>query len=167
MGITDFFAGQDQGKMNWGEANGLWSVANFKIIGVNIMEIFIAQAVDADLKKALNYGVEILIIPHIEKIQKFMHKEGLQAPTISQRPNLDIIGKKIEPNTFVKDPEIAKCTRETFRRGLSLDMRGYTDSSRDDVRSLFWDILNDDYKGYEMIMKLIKSKNWLIAPSTV
>jgi len=167
VAITDIFSGNEQEKINWAEANGLWTIANFKIIGLNIMEIFIPQAQDTELKKALNFGVEMLIIPHIEKIQKFMHKEGLEVPAVPTRTNLDIISKKFEPNSLIKDLEIARCARETYIRGLELDMHGYLNSAREDVRNLIWGILCDDNKGFEAMMKLIKSKNWLATTATV
>lgn len=154
-------------KINWGEALGLWDIVRFKIIGLTITEVFLAQAKDVDLKKSLNLGVEMLIIPHIEKIQKFMHNEGLEVPTVPQRKNLDIVGKQMEPNTYIQDDEIANSIREIYKFGLSLDMKGLTESTRDDIRSLIWDILSDDQRGFDAMIKLHRRKNRLIPPPTI
>ena len=167
MDLTKLFTGQMSNKMNWGEAIGLWDIARFKITGLTISEIFIAQANDTELKDSLNTGIEMLIIPHIEKIQRFMHKEGLQVPSVPQRKNLDIIGKKIEPNTIIEDDEIANNIREIYRFGLSLDLRGLAGSMRDDVRKLIHSILNDDINGFDAMIKLHRKKNWLIPPGTI
>lgn len=168
MDLTGIFTNhQPKDKMNWGEALGLWNIGRFKVVGATISEIFLAQAKDVDLKNSLNLGIEMLIIPHIEKIQNFMHKEGLEVPSVPPRKNLDIIGKQMEPNTYIQDDEIANNIREIYKFGLSLDMRGLSESSRDDVRELIWGILSDDYKGYDAMVKLHRKKNWLVPPPTV
>lgn len=167
MNITGLFSAQPTDKMHWGDALGLWNICRFKVIGMTMTEIFLAQAKDADLKNSLNTGIEMLIIPHIEKIQKFMHKEGLEAPTVPQRKNLDITGKKIEPNSLIEDDEIANNIREIYRFGLILDMRGLSDASRDDVRDIAWEILSEDYRGFDAMIKMHRKKNWLILPHTI
>lgn len=165
--LTSVFSGQQPGKLNWGETLGLWDIGRFKITGLTITEIFLAQAKDSELKNSLNLGIEMLIIPHIEKIQKLLHKEGLEVPAVPQRKNLDVVGKGIEPNTLIEDDEIANDIREIYRLGLTLDMRALSGAIRDDVRELIWDILSDDYKGFDAMIKLHSKKNWLIPPPTV
>ena len=46
-------------------------------------------------------------------------------------------------------------------------MNALAASTRDDVRELIWDILTVDYKGFDVMIKLHRKKNWLIAPPTV
>lgn len=167
MDLKKIFSEQMTEKIDWGGALALWDICRFKVIGMTISEIFIAQAKDIDLKNSLNTGVEMLIIPHIEKIQKYLHKEGLEVPSIPQRKNLDIVGKQIEPNTLIQDDEIANTIREIYRYGLELDMRGITFSLNDDVRELIADILTYDLKGFDAMIKLHRKKNWLIPPPTV
>jgi hypothetical protein len=134
---------------------------------MTMTEIFLAQAKDGELKKSLNMGLEMLIVPHIERIQKFMHSQGLNAPSVPPRKNLDIVGKKIEPNSLIEDDEIANNIREVYRRGLALDMQALVSSIRDDVREVIWDILQEDYRGFDAMIKLHRKKNWLIPPQTV
>jgi len=165
--LTNIFSEQQLNKMNWGEALGLWDITRFKVIGLTLIESYLAQAKDIELKNSINSGVEMLIIPHIEKLQKFMHKEGIEVPSVPQRKNLDIIGKQIEPNTIIQDDEIANSLREVYRLGLNLDMRALTSSIRDDVRNLIWNILTDDYKGFDAMIKLHRKKNWLSPPPTI
>lgn len=167
MDLKKIFSEQMTEKIDWGGALALWDICRFKVIGMTISEIFIAQAKDIDLKNSLNTGVEMLIIPHIEKIQKYLHKEGLEVPSVPQRKNLDVVGKQIEPNTLLQDDEIANTIREIYRYGLVLDMRGITFSLNDDVRELIGDILNYDLKGFDAMIKLHRKKNWLIPPPTV
>ena len=100
----------------------------------------------------------MIIVPHIEKIQGALHSEGAEAPSVPQRKNLDIIGKKIEPNTYIQDDEIANSLREILRLGLNLDMKALTDATREDVRRLVWEILSDDYKGLNNLIKLQEKK---------
>jgi len=165
--LTTIFSSQPPDKLNWGEALGLWNICNFKIIGMTMIEFFLAQAKDQELKKSLNLGIELIIVPHIEKIQQYLHKEGLEVPTVPQRKNLDIIGKNTEPNSFIEDDEIANSLKEIYRLGLSLDMQSLTFAVSDDVSQLIWDIINADYKGYRTILKMFKSKNWVVQPPTV
>ncbi len=165
--LTTIFSSQPPDKLNWGEALGLWNICNFKIIGMTMIEFFLAQAKDQELKKSLNLGIELLIVPHIEKIQQYLHKEGLGVPSVPQRKNLDIIGKNTEPNSFIEDDEIANSLKEIYRLGLSLEMQSLSFAVSDDVSQLIWDIINADYKGYRTILKMFKSKNWVVQPPTV
>lgn len=165
--LTTIFSSQPPDKLNWGEALGLWNICNFKIIGMTQIEFFLAQAKDQELKKSLNLGIELLIVPHIEKIQQYLHKLGLEVPAIPQRKNLDIIGKNTEPNSFIEDDEIANSLKEIYRLGLGLDMQSLTFAISDEVSQLIWDILNADYKGYRTILNMFKSKNWVVQPPTV
>lgn len=170
MSITEIISAKlvkPKEKLNWGDALGLWDVAKFKIIGLTQIEFFLAQVKDNDLKAQLELGIESLIIPHIEKIQGFLHSEGLEVPSVPQRKNLDVVGKKMEPNSYIQDDEIANTLREIYRLGLNLDMKALTDATREDVRGLIWVILTDDYKGFDSMLKLHQKKNWLIAPPTI
>lgn len=170
MGITEIISGKmikTKEKLTWGDALGLWDIARFKIIGLTQIEFFLAQVKDNDLKTQLELGVESFIIPHVEKIQRFLHSEGLETPSVPQRKNLDILGKNIEPNSYIQDYEIANTLREIYRLGLALDMKSLSDSTREDVRELIWEILTDDYKSFDSTLKLHARKNWLIAPPTV
>jgi len=97
-----------------------------------------AQAKDKELQKTLSEGLELLIVPHIEMIQYFMHSDGLQAPAVPQRKNLDIVGNDIEPNTLLQDNQIANTLKEIFRLGLNLDMQSLSYAVRDDVSKLLW-----------------------------
>jgi len=168
MNIKEIITGgQQTEKINWGEALGLWNVARFKIIGLTISEIFLAQAKDAELKKLLNKGIEILIVPHIEKIQKMLHAEGLEVPAVPPRKNLDVVGKQIEPNTYMEDDEIASTLHEIYRLGLPMESNALIGATRDDVRNLIWEILTEDYRGFDKMIKLFRKKNWLSSPPTV
>jgi hypothetical protein len=170
MGITEIVSAKiikPKEKMNWGDALGLWDIAKFKVIGLTQIEFFLAQVKDADLKTQLEIGVENIIVPHIEKIQRLLHSEGLEVPSVPQRKNLDVIGKNIEPNTYIQDDEIANTSREIYRLGLNLDMKALSDATREDVRNLIWTILNDDYRAFDIMIKSQQKKNWLIAPPTI
>ena len=170
MSITEIVSAKlvrQKEKLNWGDALGLWDIGKFKVIGLTQIEFFLAQAKDVDLKAQLEVGVESLIVPHIEKIQAFLHSEGLEVPSVPQRKNLDVVGKKMEPNSYIQDDEIANCLREIYRLGLNLDMKSLMDSTREDVRALIWKVLADDYKGFDTMLKLHQKKNWLIAPPTI
>lgn len=162
-----FSTRQQTEKMHWGEALGLWDVARFKIIGLTISEIFLAQAKDADLKDLLNNGIEFLIVRHIEKIQGLLHAEGLKVPAVPPRKNLDIFGQQIEPNTCIEDDEIANTLHEIYRLGLPLESNALIGATRDDVRNLIWEVFSDDYRGFDKMIKLFRKKNWLISPPTV
>lgn len=165
--LSNLFSNRPPDKLNWGEALGLWSICNFKIIGLTIIEIFMAQAKDPELKQSLSAGLELLIVPHIEKIQQFLHKEGLEVPAVPQRKNLDIVGKEMEPNTMIEDDEIANTLREIFRLGLILDMQSLSFAVRDDVSQLLWNIVSEDYKGFRTVLKIYTGKNWTVHPATV
>lgn len=170
MSITEIISAKlvkPKEKLNWGDTLGLWDIAKFKIIGLTQIEFFLAQVKDADLKVELELGVERIIVPHIEEIQRLLHSEGLEVPAVPQRKNLDVIGKNIEPNSFIQDDEIANSSREIYRLGLNLDMKSLTDATNQDVRDLIWMILTDDYKAYDLMLKFHQKKNWLIAPPTI
>lgn len=67
----------------------------------------------------------------------------------------------------MQNDEIANSLREIYRLGLNLDMKSLTDASREDVRGLIRNILSDDYKSFDSMLKLHQKKNWLIVPPTI
>lgn len=78
------FSDQRKEKLNWGDALGLWDIANFKVIGMTQIEFF-STSKRCWFKNALEHGIEMIIVPHIEKIQGALHSEGAEAPSVPQR----------------------------------------------------------------------------------
>lgn len=167
MSLLTMITPQQTKKINWQGALGLWNIATFKIAGLTISEVFLAQASDTDLKFVLNHGKEKLIIPHIEKIQKLMENEGITAPSVPNRKTLKSIEKILEPNDMITDNEIAIDIYTLMKEGLRIDLEGTTDPARPDVRKLAWDILNEDFKAYENLATLFIKKNWIQTPPSV
>lgn len=149
-------------RLEIGEAAALWYAARTKLIGLSVLEIFLSQAQDLQLKALIQYGMEEVAIPHIEKIQNLLHKEGVEVPSVHQRTNLNLLGKDTGSHVFIKDDEIAISVREILRLALMNEYKGMVDATRDDIMDLFLEMYLNDYKSYREIVKLSKEKHWLI-----
>jgi hypothetical protein len=165
MGITEIITGHSQEKMHWGDGLGLYDIGRNKIIGLATLAIFYQQANDKELKNLIKYGVEKLVIPHIEKIQKTLKEEGLEypnEPAIKEKLNLDV--PNLKPNTLIGDDEISISLRELTRLTLTLETEALRNATRKDVRELLINIFEDDDDAYTEIIKLQKAKNWSDMP---
>lgn len=149
-------------KLDWGEANSLWALARNKLIGLSTLEVYLSQVVDNELKLLIEMGIKKVAVPHIESINKLLHKEGLEIPSMLGRTSLEKIGKNTGNTNFLKDHEIAVSLREIIRLALFLSIRGLENAYRDDVLNLIWDILQDDFQGFKQVIALQKGKNWLL-----
>jgi len=167
MSLLKIVTPQQPRKANWETGLGLWNIAAFKISGLTVMDIFWIQAFDEDLKTILKHGKENIIIPHLERIQEFMEKEKITAPSIPNRKNLQAVQNLLEPNSIWSDNEIAIDICTIMRQGIQIDLLATMDIARADVRKFAWDILCDDYNAYDNAVKLFVKKNWIETPPTI
>ena len=165
--LTTMMTPQQAKKPSWETGLGLWNMAAFKITGLAMVEFFMIQAFDEDLKDMLETAKEKIIIPHIERIQEFMENEKITAPAVPNRKNLQAIQNKLEPNSIFSDNEIAIDICTIIRQGLQIDLAAITDIARPDVRKFAWDIFSDDFKDFDSAAKLFVKKNWIETPPTI
>lgn len=166
MGLMNLLAKDEPTKVEWVEGGILWDVCNYKIQGIPLAEEWLAQAEDKDLKTTINKGIESLIIPHIEKIQNFLKKEGLEAPQMPNRRLKGIDSKAYPKSRILKDADIANGIRSVYRFGINLDMRLLTYGTRSDINEMAKDIMIDDMEEYINTTKLFYTKNWLLKTPT-
>ncbi len=121
-----------------------------------------SQAEDVSLKALIDAGLKKIAIPHIEKIQQLLHKEGVELPSVHRRTNLSIIGRDTGTGKFIEDDEIAISIREILRLSLMQEYEGMVDSTRPDVMDLCAVMYGEDYGGYRKIVELARTKGWLI-----
>lgn len=154
-------------KMVWGSAIALWDTCRYKVAGIPLLDIFVYQAKDLELKRFIEDVINNVTLPHIKKIQGFFQKEGLTAPQVPQRKNLESILGHIEPNAFISDEQIARSLREMLRFGIDVGSRGLIEATRKDVRDLIWEIFSDDSKTSSKLVDLKEKKNWVLKPPSV
>lgn len=169
MDLTRFSPAQQapHEKLTWGSATALWNLCRYKVVGLPMLDIFYLQAGDKELKFLIQFGINHILLPHVQKIQTFFQKEGLTAPEVQQRKTLKNILGHIEPNALISDELIARAMREVLRFGVELGARGLTEAIRADVRALILQILNDDNKALNKLVDLKEKKNWILMPPSV
>ncbi|MDA8336867.1 MAG: DUF3231 family protein [Peptococcaceae bacterium] len=157
--ITNVLPGE---RLEVGEVASLWYICHNKLIGLATLEIYLSQAEDVSLKALIDAGLKKIAIPHIEKIQQLLHKEGVELPSVHRRTNLSIIGRDTGTGKFIEDDEIAISIREILRLSLMQEYEGMVDSTRPDVMDLCAVMYGEDYGGYRKIVELARTKGWLI-----
>lgn len=166
MDLKNVFASQND-KLVWGSAIALWDTCRYKVAGIPILDILWYQAKDLELKRFIKDVTDKITLPHVLKIQKFFQKEGLTAPQVPQRKNLENILGHIEPNVFINDEQIARVLREMLRFGTDVGSRGLIEATRKDVRDLIWEIFTDDNNITNELLMLKERKNWVLKPPSV
>lgn len=154
-------------KLTWGEATVLWNLCRYKVVGLPLLDMFIYMVKDLELKLIIEYGINNNLLPHTRKIQDFFQKEGLTAPSVQPRKNLQNSLGHIEPNVLIIDELIARSMREMLRFGVELSARGLHEVTRNDVQELIWHILTDDRQALNRLVELKKKKNWILIPPSV
>jgi|GEM_PF-6779460 len=140
--------------LNWNSASALWNVAHYKIVGLPMMDFYLDKAEDASLKAMLSYGIDKVLIPHVERIQNMLKEKGLETPSFYQRGKID-------------DHQISRCVREIVKHGLLNEMTALSNVSDNNVRNLLSDIIKDDMAQMSGIIQYKKSKNWLFDPPSI
>jgi hypothetical protein len=125
-----------------------------KVIGLPVLEMLYNEADDSDLRNIIKTGIEKIAVPHIERIQDFLKKQGLSYPSMPDRGRLD-------------NQKIALAIMEILRLVLALEHYGFSAVTREDACELVWDIHKDDKKAFDEIIKLNTQKGWLMNPPDV
>lgn len=153
-GVTNMFSSPDNKKIHWGSAYSLWEVCRYKVIGIPVLDVFLNNVQDEELKHLLQLGINTMVIPHVEKIQKFLKERGLTYPPLPERCSLS-------------DQEIARAIKEIIRLGLTHDMHAFMSTSRNDERNLLKNIMIDDEKAFHKIISISRNKGWLLDPPNI
>lgn len=149
--VINAITSPDEEKIHWGSAYSLWEVCRHKVIGLPILDLLLKEVQDPQLKLAIEMGIESNVIPHIEKIQKFMKEHNLAYPPTPPRGSID-------------DEQIGRAIKEILRLGLNHEIHAFMSTSRNNERDLFWSILSDDRKDFDKIIDLNRKKGWLLNP---
>ncbi|OAT81322.1 hypothetical protein A6M21_00560 [Desulfotomaculum copahuensis] len=157
--IANFIPGE---RLEVGEVASLWYIARNKLIGLATLEIYLSQAEDVSLRTLIDTGIKKIVIPHIEKIQQLLHREGIEEPNVHRRSNLSLIGRDTGTAKFIQDDEIAISIRETIRLSLLQEYFGMVNSTRSDIMDLCTLIYMEDYGAYRSLIELAKKRGWLI-----
>lgn len=150
MGLMNKFSNQSH-KIHWGGASALWDITRHKIIGIPVLDLLHETAQDSDLKKLIRSGTDMVAIPHIKELQEFLEKEQLAYPPMPSRHNID-------------DAQIGLAIAEILRLSLVLDNIAFMSVTRDGLRKLVWDIIEEDKRAFNKIVDLLYEKNWTENP---
>lgn len=153
---------EQEERLNWGEYSCLWRIVIDKLVVLNLYEVYLSQAGDAELRKTLDSAVKKTVIPHIKKINDLLHREGVEIPSMLGRTTLDLTGRDTGNLSFIRDYEIALNMKEHLRTVLLLDFEAIMDAVRNDVMELVWGIFSEDLKAYRDVVNIQKQKNWLV-----
>jgi len=147
--------------LHMGDFMALWDVAKNKIIGLSTMAIYYRQAKDKELKALIREGVDRNIAKHVSDIQKLLQSKGFVFPL---EPNWE---RKFSndsrfaiPLSILDDEEIAISLREIIRLTLSLETEGLRNASDPYVKELLNATLDDDFHGFETLIKLQRIRKW-------
>lgn len=151
-----------KGKIEWGEAAGLWSIARDKLVKLIALETYLSQTTDQELKSFIETHMNGTVIPILEMIIRLLHDQGLGVPSISGRGYLHANARENSDYNWLSDAEIAALVREHLRLVLYVDFEALIDVFRSDLLDLAWDIFARDVQAFRKIIQLQRGKNWLL-----
>lgn len=154
-------------KMEWGEASGIWGIARDKLLKLSLLETYLPQTTDPELKAFIQAIMDETVRPILDNVIGLLHKEGHGVPSISGRGALHIVARQTSDSKSLSDAEIAALVREHLRLVLYVDFEALIDTFRSDLIDLTWDIFAKDMQTFRQMVKLQRKKNWLLASPSV
>jgi len=129
--VINPFANQQEKKIHWGTAFSMWEISRHKVVGIPVLDLFLKHVKDNNLKLLIQNGIDLLAMPHVEKIQNFMKEHDLTYPALPPRDSFD-------------DQQISRAIIEILRLSLLHENYAYMSTTKESERNLIWNIIKDD-----------------------
>lgn len=154
------------GTLNLGEAYWLWDGMGYRHSTIVLLETYITNSNDAELKKVLNHGLHKIALPQLEKIETFLKNEGFTVPTrpITRTKQLPAgrTGKII-----LRDSEILSIVITATQVALDLHANSLGSAYRNDMRELIKSFIYDEIEYLTMLINLGNKRNLMEYPPNV
>jgi hypothetical protein len=152
--------------LNISEVSHLWSEMNYRQVGIIELEIFLNGTNDKDVKDELEYAINKISYPELEKMENILKAEGFTVPIRpTQRTNRQPKGKVSQ--IILSDNEIIELLISSTQIAMNHHIRALTASVRGDIRKLFKNYLMQEIDNLERILKLAIKRSVLKNPPYV
>lgn len=152
--------------LNIEEAGVIWNELTARHISQVNMEIYMASTKDNDLIDLIKWGLDEIVIPHMEQLEAILKNEGI---TVPPRPPLrqDQYSAGQVNKIRTGDDELIGILTVAFQTAVALHVRALTVAYRDDFVELCEKLLYSELIGFEKLMALAKSRQALSNPPVV
>lgn len=154
------------GALNLGEVYWLWDQLGYRHSTIVLLETYINNTKDVELKKVLDYGLHKVTFPQLEKIEMTLKNEGFTIPArpvsrMTQQP-AGRTGKII-----LRDSEILSIVITATQAALDLHANSLGSTYRGDIRELFKNFIFEEIEYLEKLIKLGSKRNLMEYPPNV
>lgn len=154
------------GALNLGEVYVLWDQLGFRHSTIVLLETYIRNTKDAELKKVLDYGLHNIAFTQLEKIEAVLKNEGFTVPArpvsrLKQMPT-GRTGKII-----LRDSELLSIVITATQVALDLHLNSLGSSYRGDIRELMKNFVFEEIDYLEKLIKLGNKRNIMEYPPNV
>ena len=154
------------GALNLGEVYVLWDQLGYRHSTIVLLETYLNNTKDVDLKTVLNYGLNKIAFPQMEKLEMTLKNEGFTVPT---RP---VSRMKQQPagrtgKIILKDSEILSIVITATQVALDLHVNSLGSSYRGDIRELIKSFVFEEIDYLVKLIKLGNKRNLMEFPPNV
>ena len=154
------------GALNLGEVYLLWDQLGYRHSTIVLLETYINNTKDVELKKVLDYGLHKIAFPQLEKIELTLKNEGFTVPA---RP---VSRMKQQPagrtgKIILRDSEILSIVITATQVALDLHVNSLGSSYRGDIRELIKSFVFDEIEYLAKLLKLGNKRNLMEFPPNV
>ena len=152
--------------LNLGEVYLLWDQLGYRHSTIVLLEVYINNTKDVELKKELEYGLNKIAFPQMGKIEMLLKSEGFTVPArpvsrMKQQPT-GRTGKII-----LRDSEIVSIVITATQVALDLHVNSLGSSYRGDMREIIKGFIYEEIEYLERLITLGNKRNLMEFPPNV
>ncbi len=154
------------GTLNLGEVYWLWDGLGYRHSTIVLLETYITNSNDPELKKVLNHGLYKIALPQVEKIETLLKNEGFTVParpvTRTEQLPAGRTGKII-----LRDSEILSVVITATQVALDLHTNSLGSAYRGDMRELIKSFIFGEIEYLNMLINLGNQRHLMDYPPNV
>lgn len=154
------------GALNLGEVYWLWDQLGYGHSTIVLLETYINNTKDKELKKELDYGLHKIAFPQLEKLEMTLKNEGFTVPARpASRMNQQPAGRT--GKIILRDSEILSIVITATQAALDLHVNSLGSAYRGDIRELLKSFIFEEIDYLAKLIKLGNKRNLMEFPPTV
>ncbi len=154
------------GTMNLGEVYWLWDAMGFRHSTIVLLETYITNTSDAELKKVLNHGLQKVALPQLENIETLLKNDGF---TVAARPatRTKQLPAGRTGKIILRDSEILSTVITATQIALDRHANSLGSSYREDIRELLKGFIFQEIDYLTMLINIGNKRHLMELPPNV
>lgn len=152
--------------MDMTEVSALWTELDYRHSSISLLETFLNNTNDKELKKILNDGLQKTVFPQLDKIETLLKDEGLTIPARpadrnEQKPD------NLKSKIILNDNEVIGLFLLSTQVAINHHIRAYSEVLKEDLKDLFKSFIKQEIKNLEIAIALSKKRGAILDPPNV